>query len=411
MKVIVVGGGAAGMMSAITSAKEGNEVTLLEKTHSCGNKLKITGKGRCNITFEGDMETFQKNVVRNNKFMYSSFMNYTNYDVLEYFNSLGVETKLERGGRYFPVSDKAEDVVKALKMDLKRFNVKIEYDTYLKELVVNNGVLEKIKTNNGDYMADKYIICTGGKSYKVTGSSGEVFNILKKAGHNIIELKPGLVPLRSMDSVCKDLQGLSLRNVGFKLLDNGKEVYNSFGEMLFAHFGITGPIVLSGSSILNRIDNIESKFTNNSICGIIDLKPALDLEKLDKRIQRDFEKYSNKEFKNSLSDLLPQKLIPVVIRKSKIDPDKKVHQITREERLKLIDCIKNFKININGLLPIDIGIITCGGVDVKEVNPKTMESKIIKNLFFAGEVLDVDAFTGGFNLQIAFSTAVAAGKN
>ena len=263
MKVIVVGGGAAGMMAAITSAKEGNEVTILEKTHSCGNKLKITGKGRCNITFEGDIETFQKNVVRNNKFMYSSFMNYTNYDVLEYFNSLGVETKLERGGRYFPVSDKAEDVVKALKMDLKRFNVKIEYDTYLKELVVNNGFLERIKTNNGDYVADKFIICTGGKSYKVTGSSGEVFDIIRKAGHNIIELKPGLVPLKSDDISCKELQGLSLRNVGFKLLDNNKEVYNSFGEMLFAHFGITGPIVLSGSSILNRIEDINNKFTNN----------------------------------------------------------------------------------------------------------------------------------------------------
>lgn len=411
MKVIVVGGGAAGMMAAITSAKEGNEVTLLEKTHSCGNKIKITGKGRCNITFDGDMETFQKNVVRNNKFMYSSFMNFTNYDVLEYFNSLGVETKLERGGRYFPVSDKAEDIVNALKIDLKRFNVKIEYDICLKELVVNNGILEQIKTSNGEYTADKFIICTGGKSYKVTGSSGEVFDILAKAGHNIIELKPGLVPLRCIDNDCKELQGLSLRNVSFKLLDNGKEVYNSFGEMLFTHFGITGPIVLSGSSIINRIDNIESKFENKSICGVIDLKPALDLEKLDKRIQRDFEKYTNKEFKNSLNDLLPQKLIPVIVKRSRIDPDKKVHQITREERLNLIDCIKKFKLTIVGLLPIDVGIITCGGVDVKEVNPKSMESKIIKNLFFAGEVLDVDAFTGGFNLQIAFSTAVAAGKN
>lgn len=411
MKVIVVGGGAAGMMAAITSAKEGNEVILLEKTHSCGNKLKITGKGRCNLTFDGDMETFQKNVVRNNKFMYSSFMNFTNYDTLEYFNSLGVETKLERGGRYFPVSDKAEDVVKALKKELKRLNVKIEYDTYLKELIVKNGVLEEINTNNGKYVADKYIICTGGKSYKVTGSSGEVFDIISKAGHNIIKLRPGLVPLKCSDSECKELQGLSLRNVSFKILDSGKQVYEGFGEMLFAHFGITGPIVLSGSSVLNRVDNIDEKFTNNSICGIIDLKPALDLEKLDTRVQRDFEKFSNKEFKNSLNDLLPQKLIPVVIKRSKINPDKKVHQITREERLNLIDCIKNFKLNIVGLLPIDIGIITCGGVDVKEVNPKTMESKIIKNLFFAGEVLDVDAFTGGFNLQIAFSTAVAAGKN
>ena len=270
------------------------------------------------LTFDGDMETFQKNVVRNNKFMYSSFMNFTNYDTLEYFNSLGVETKLERGGRYFPVSDKAENVVKALKKELKRLNVKIEYDTYLKELIVKNGVLEEINTNNGKYVADKYIICTGGKSYKVTGSSGEVFDIISKAGHNIIKLRPGLVPLKCSDSECKELQGLSLRNVSFKILDSGKQVYEGFGEMLFAHFGITGPIVLSGSSVLNRVDNIDEKFTNNSICGIIDLKPALDLEKLDTRVQRDFEKFSNKEFKNSLNDLLPQKLIPVIIKLSKI---------------------------------------------------------------------------------------------
>ncbi len=411
MNVVVIGGGAAGMMASITSAKEGNEVTLIEKTSSCGNKIKITGKGRCNITFDGDIEVFKSNVLTNNKFMYSSFMNFTNYDTLEYFKELGVETKLERGGRYFPVSDRADDVVKALKGELTKYNVKVKYNTYLEDLVVKDNVLFAIKTNNGIIKADKFIICTGGMSYKNTGSSGEVFNILSKYGHNIIELRPGLVPLKSSDSICKELQGLTLKNVSFKLFDGQKEIYNSFGEMLFAHFGLTGPIVLSGSSVLNRIKDVESKFTNNSICGIIDLKPALSLEVLDKRIQRDFEKYSNKEFKNSLSDLLPQKLIPVIIQLSKINPDKKVHQITKEERMKLLDCIKNLKININGLLPIDVAIITCGGVDVKQVSPKTMESKIIKNLFFAGEVLDVDAFTGGFNLQIAFSTATAAGKN
>lgn len=411
MKVLVVGAGAAGMMAAITSAKLGNDVTILEKTYSVGNKIKITGKGRCNVTFDGDMEVFQKNCIKNGKFMYSSFMNFNNYDVLDYFNNLGVETKLERGGRYFPVSDKATDIVNALKSELKQYNVKIVYDTKVEDIVVENGQIVALKTTTGTYKADKYIICVGGKSYKVTGSDGDLYSILEKAGHNIIKPVAGLVPLKSDDYVCKELQGLTLRNVGFKILEGDKCIYDSFGEMLFAHFGLTGPIVLSGSSLLNRRENLQQKFTENLICGIIDLKPALDLETFDKRVQRDFDKYSNKEFKNSLNDLLPQKLIPVVIKRSKIDPDKKVHQVTKEERAKLIDTIKNFRISINGIMPIDIAIITCGGVDVKEVNPKTMESKIIKNLFFAGEILDVDALTGGFNLQIAFSTAVAAGNN
>ena len=411
MKVMVVGAGAAGMMSAITSAKYGNDVTIIEKTASAGNKLKITGKGRCNITFAGDIEDFKENIVKNNKFMYSSFMNFNNNDVVEYFESIGVPTKVERGGRIFPQSDKAEDVVVALKKELKKYNVKVMYNTKLEDLIVKDNVLVGIKTNNGEILADKVIICTGGMSYKVTGSTGECFNIIKKYGHNIIELKPGLVPLMSEDKICKELQGLTLKNVKFKILDEGKQIYSNFGEMLFAHFGLTGPIVLSGSSILNRIENIDNKLKNNSIISYIDLKPALDIEVLDKRIQRDFEKYSNKEFKNSLNDLLPQKLIPVIIKLSGIQPDKKVHQITKEERNKLAYIIKNLKVNISGLMQMDIAIITCGGVDVNEVNPKTMESKIISNLFFAGEVLDVDAYTGGYNLQIAFSTAVAAGKN
>ncbi|MBO5478095.1 MAG: NAD(P)/FAD-dependent oxidoreductase [Clostridia bacterium] len=411
MKVIVVGAGAAGMMAAITAAKQGNNVTIIEKTSSAGNKIKITGKGRCNVTFDGDIDDFKRNIVKNDKFMYSSFMNYTNNDVVEYFESLGVKTKVERGGRVFPQSDKATDIVNALKGELTRYNVKILYNTSLEDLIVKDNVLTGIKTSIGAYEADKVIICTGGKSYKSTGSSGECYDIVKKYGHNIIELKPGLVPLKSNNKICKELQGLTLKNVGFKITDNGKVIYDSFGEMLFAHFGLTGPIVLSGSSLLNRVDNVGEKFTKNSICGIIDMKPALNLETLDKRIQRDFDKYSNKEFKNALIDLLPQKLIPVVIELSGINPDKKVHQITREERIKLVHTIKNIEVNINGLMPIDIAIITCGGVDVKQVNPKTMESKLVKNLFFAGEILDVDAYTGGFNLQIAFSTAVAAGKN
>lgn len=411
MKVIVIGGGAAGMIAAITSAKEGNKVTLIEKTSSLGNKIKITGKGRCNITFDGDIEDFKANIIKNSKFMYSSFMNFTNIDTINYFNSIGVPTKVERGGRIFPQSDKAQDVVDALKSELDKYNVCIKYNTYLIDLILQGDKILGIKTNNGDTFADKFILCTGGMSYKNTGSSGECFNIVKKYGHNIIDLKPGLVPLKSDDEICKRLQGLTLKNVSFKILDSEKIIYDSFGEMLFAHFGLTGPIVLSGSSVLNRVDNINNKIKENKICGSIDLKPALNVDVLDKRIQRDFEKNTNKEFKNSLDELLPKKLIPIIIEKCEINPDKKVHQITKEERAKLLDCIKKMKVSISGFMPIDIAIITSGGVDVKQVNPKTMESKIIKNLFFAGEVLDIDALTGGYNLQIAFSTAVAAGKN
>lgn len=411
MKVAVIGAGAAGMMAAITSAKNNNDVILIEKTKSIGNKVKITGKGRCNLTFDGDIEDFKNNIVKNDKFMYSSFSNFTNKDVVEYFNSLGVKTKVERGGRIFPASDRAEDVVLALKNELKKYNVKIDYETELKDFIIKDNTLIGIKTNKKDYFADKFILCTGGKSYKTTGSSGEGFELLKKYGHNIIDLRPGLVPLKSNDEICKRLQGLTLKNVGFKILDKEKVIYDSFGEMLFAHFGLTGPIVLSGSSLLNRLENLGYKFTKKDIYGIIDLKPALSLETLDKRIKRDFDRYSNKEFKNSLVDLLPQKMIPVIVELSNIKLDKKVHQITKEERGRLAYLIKNLKIQIADLMPIDIAIITCGGVDVKQINPKTMESKVIKNLFLAGEVLDVDAFTGGFNLQIAFSTAVAAGKN
>ena len=391
MKVVVIGAGAAGMMAAITSAKNNNDVILIEKTKSIGNKVKITGKGRCNLTFDGDIEDFKNNIVKNDKFMYSSFSNFTNKDVVEYFNSLGVKTKVERGGRIFPASDRAEDVVLALKNELKKYNVKIDYEIELKDFIIKDNTLIGIKTNKKDYFADKFILCTGGKSYKTTGSSGEGFELLKKYGHNIIDLRPGLVPLKSNDEICKRLQGLTLKNVGFKILDKEKVIYDSFGEMLFAHFGLTGPIVLSGSSLLNRLENLGDKFTKKNIYGIIDLKPALSLETLDKRIKRDFDKYSNKEFKNSLVDLLPQKMIPVIVELSNIKPDKKVHQITKEERGRLAYLIKNLKIQIADLMPIDIAIITCGGVDVKQINPKTMESKVIKNLFLAGEVLDVDA--------------------
>lgn len=413
MNVVVIGGGAAGMMAAITSAKYGNSVTLIEKNNSLGNKIKITGKGRCNLTFDGDIEDFKSNIVKNYKFMYSSYNNFNNKDVVSYFNSLGLKTKVERGGRVFPVSDKAEDVVNVLKDELNKYNVKIIYRKTLKDLILEDDKVIGIKLNDNTIIdCDKCIIAVGGKSYPTTGSTGDGFDIARRYGHEVVDIKPGLVPLKSENKLCKDLQGLSLKNISFKLVEkNGKVIYEEFGEMLFSHFGITGPVVLSSSSKLNRVENVDEKIKNHEIFASLDLKPALDIDVLDKRICRDFEKYTNKEFKNALNDLLPQKLIPVIISLSGIDENKKVHQIKKEERKKLVELLKSLKINISGFMPIDIAIITCGGVDVKKINPKTMESKIVKGLFFAGEILDVDAYTGGFNLQIAFSTGVAAGRN
>lgn len=414
MKVVVIGGGAAGMMAAITSAKEKNHVILIEKNGSLGNKLKITGKGRCNLTFDGNEDDFRNNIVNNFKFMYSSFSNFNNKDVINFFNSLGVKTKIERGGRIFPVSNNAMDVVNALKNKLKKENVEIKYNSRVVEIITGNEKVSGVKLENGTEIAcDKCIIATGGKSYSSTGSTGDGYILLEKLGHSIKEIKPGLVPLKSEDKICKELQGLSLRNVKINVIDktNNKIIYSDFGEMMFSHFGVTGPVILSASSKLNTVKNIKEKLSKKQIELIIDLKPALSIEVLDKRIQRDFEKYINKEFKNSLNDLLPQRLISSIINLSKIEKEKKVHQVTREQRENLIKIIKNLKVNISGFMPLDMAIITSGGVNVKEINPKTMESKIIKGVYIAGELLDVDAYTGGFNLQIAFSTGVAAGKD
>lgn len=414
MNVVVVGGGPAGMIAGITSAEEGNNVILVEKNSSLGNKLKITGKGRCNLTFDGDEEKFRNNIVNSSKFMYSSFSNFNNKDVVDFFNKLGVKTKVERGGRVFPVSDSAMDVVNALKNKLKKENVKIKYNSRVVEIITENEKISGVKLENGTEIAcDKCIIATGGKSYSSTGSTGDGYILLEKLGHSIKEIKPGLVPLKSEDKICKELQGLSLRNVKVSLIDktNNKILYSEFGEMMFSHFGVTGPVVLSASSKLNTVKNINEKIKNKQIELVIDLKPALSFEVLDKRIQRDFEKYTNKEFKNSLNDLLPQKLISPIINLSKIDKEKKVHQITREQRENLVNIVKNLKINISGFMPLDMAIVTSGGINTKEINPKTMESKIVKGLYVVGELLDVDAYTGGYNLQIAFSTGVAAGKN
>lgn len=399
------------MIAAITSAKEGNDVTIIEKTASLGNKLKITGKGRCNLTFDGDLEDFKKNVVKNYKFMYSSYSNFNNKDVEKYFNDLGINTKVERGGRIFPVSDKATDVVRALENEIKKLNIKVLYNSSLNDILSDNCTVVGVLVNNKKIECDKCIIATGGKSYPVTGSTGDGYYLAKKLGHDIVKILPGLIPLKSDDKCCVSLQGLSLRNVTLKIFDGNEKIYEEFGEMMFSHFGITGPIVLSSSSKLNRVENVDEKLKEHKIKAVIDLKPALDIDKLDKRICRDFEKFSNKEFKNALDELLPKKLIPIILKRSNIDCDKKVHQITKEERKNLVNLIKNFKINITGFMPIDLAIITCGGVNVKQINPKTMESKLITGLYFAGEILDVDAYTGGFNLQIAFSTGVAAGKN
>ena len=413
MRVVVIGGGAAGMIAAITAASRGNIVTLIEKTSKLGNKLKITGKGRCNLTFSGTDEDFKKNIVKNSKFMYSSFSKFDNNDVINYFNNLGVSTKIERGGRVFPKSDKSEDIIDALKRELQKYKVNVEYNKEVKEILVKNGKVTGVMLKSEEIVnAEKCIIATGGKSYPVTGSTGDGYEIVKKLGHSIVNIRPGLVPLKSNDKICKELQGLSLKNVTLTIKDEkNKEIYSDFGEMLFAHFGITGPIVLSASSKLNMEFDIDKKIKNGKIKAFIDLKPALNLDTLDKRICRDFEKYTNKEFKNSINDLLPQKLIPQIIKLSGIEETKKVNQITKDERKNLVNIIKKLEITISGFMPIDIAIVTSGGVDVKEVNPKTMESKIVSGLYFAGEILDIDAYTGGYNLQIAFSTGVCAGEN
>ncbi len=406
--------GASGLMSAIISARNNNEVILLEKTNSLANKLKITGKGRCNLTFSGDIEDFKKNIVKNYKFMYSSFSKFDNNDVINFFKSLGVKTKVERGARVFPVSDNAGDIVNALVKELNRLNVKIIYNSRVKEIIYAQNKFKGVKLENNDVITgDKCILATGGKSYSKTGSTGDGYILAEKLGHKIIKILPGLVPLKSNDMICQNLQGLSLKNISYKLIDEESNtlLYNDFGELMFAHFGLTGPVVLSSSSVLNRIDNVAEKIKNHKIFAVIDLKPALDNKTLDKRICRDFEKYNNKEFKNSLNDLLPQKLIPVIIALSKIDGTKKVNQITKEERQNLLKCIKELKVNISGLMPLETGIITCGGIDTKQIDPKTMQSKIVQGVYFAGEIIDVDAFTGGYNLQIAFSTAYAAGNN
>lgn len=421
MKVIVIGGGPAGMMSAITSAEMGNDVTILEKMESAGKKLLITGKGRCNITNDADIEEFYSNIPENSKFLYSSFNKYNNRDIVRFLNTYGVKTKVERGKRVFPTSDKARDVLEVLINRIKEVGVNVKYNFKVEKITTKDNVVtgvEGIDTNTHKkevIKADKVILATGGKSYPVTGSTGEGYEMAKALGHTVTKLRPSLVPLKCEEKnskeLCQNLQGLSLRNVSIKIKNEEKTIYEDFGEMLFTHYGLSGPIILSASAILVRYKNIDNLLKENKIKICIDLKPSLTEKQLDSRILRDFEEVKNKQYKNSLEKLLPQKMINPIIQLSEINPEKKVNEITKEERKNLVQLMKNVELKINGFRPIEEAIITSGGINIKEINPKTMESKIIKGLFFAGEIIDVDAYTGGFNLQIAWSTGYTAGAN
>lgn len=404
-RVAVIGGGAAGMMAAIVAARSGARVTLIEKMGACGKKLRITGKGRCNVTNDCTLEEFLANVPSNPRFLYSALNRFSTKDTQEFFENEGVALKVERGRRVFPVSDKAEDVVRALTNACSQAGVKIEY-ARAKALIIKDGECRGVVTDKGDVEAEAVIIATGGKSYPRTGSDGDGYALARQAGHTVTPLLPSLVPIVSDSRICPSLQGLSLRNVSLSIVqrDSGKSIYEDFGEMMFTHFGITGPMVLSASAHIPDISS--GKYEAH-----INLKPALDEKTLDARILGDFSKYSNKDFANALGDLLPQKLIPVIISLSGIDPHKKVNSVTKEERRALCDRIRCLRISLCGFRSITEAIITKGGVSVGQVNPKTMESKLCPCLYFAGEVLDLDAYTGGYNLQIAFSTGVLAGES
>ncbi|MDE7365621.1 MAG: NAD(P)/FAD-dependent oxidoreductase [Ruminococcus sp.] len=397
---IIVGAGASGCMAGVFSARYGKSVLIFEPNEKIGRKLRITGKGRCNVTNNSPVEEHMKNIPVNSRFMYSSFSNFGASDTMNFFEEIGVPLKTERGNRVFPVSDKAEDIVNAFDKELKKLNVKIIHKR-VESLIIENGICCGVVAQGKEYRSNSVLIACGGKSYSVTGSTGDGYTLAESAGHTVTELKPSLVPIVSDDKFCSELMGLSLHNVTLKLYDGEKVIYSEFGEMLFTHFGLSGPLVLSASSHIRQMQKNRYKFT-------IDLKPALSPEQLDARIQRDFAENLNRDFINGIRKLLPSKLIPVIVKISGISPERKVNSITKEERRKFGELIKAFPVKISGFRPIDEAIITSGGVSVKEINPKTMESKLVSGLFFAGEVIDVDAYTGGFNLQIAFSTAYSA---
>ena len=404
-KIIIIGGGAAGLIASATAAKRGENVTVIEKNSRPARKVMITGKGRCNVTNACfDLDDLINSVVTNKRFMYSAFSSFMPYDTIALIEEMGVPTKIERGNRVFPESDKAVDIVDALVKNAKQSGVKFVEGT-VTSFNTENNVIKSVNLADGTVVdGDAFAICTGGLSYQSTGSTGDGYRLAESVGHSITDIEPALISLVASNGFVPKLQGLSLRNISIKLLDGEKEIYSDFGEMLFTHYGVSGPVILSASSHMTH-----PKEHNYKI--VIDLKPALDEQTLDKRIQRDFAENTNKDFINSLSKLLPNKLIPVIVKLSGIEPSEKVNQITKAQRQNLVHLLKNFSVNISDFRPINEAIITSGGVDVKEINPKTMGSKIIDNLFFAGEVIDVDAYTGGFNLQVAFSTGYLCGMN
>lgn len=404
-KIVVIGGGAAGLLCAAKSACNGNDVTVLEKMERPARKLMITGKGRCNVTnatFE--LDDLISYVPTNPRFLYSAFSNFMPYDTMALFEELGVPLKIERGNRVFPQSDKAVDIVDALVNYCKDSGAKIVHACAKAFECDGSRIVSVILDDKTKIECDKVAVCTGGKSYPLTGSTGDGYALAKSVGHTVTEIKPSLVPLVCSNHFVPKLQGLSLKNISVKLFENEKVIYSDFGEMLFTHYGISGPVILSASSHIRNMGKMQYKIS-------IDLKPALDDQTLDKRLQRDFAEQSNKDFINSLNKLLPKKLIPVIVLLSGIEPSTKVNQITKEQRQRLVRLIKNFTVDVSAFRPVEDAIITSGGINVKEIDPKTMKSKIMDNLYFAGEVIDVDAYTGGFNLQIAFSTAVLCAES
>ena len=404
-KVIVIGGGAAGAVAAIFAARNGHRVELFEKNEKIGKKLFITGKGRCNVTNAGDMDALFDAVKSNPKFLYSAFYSFTNEQAMDFFEELGVRLKVERGNRVFPESDHSSDIIHALKHELEQLGVEIHFCTEVKDVLVEHEKFTGIVLKNGKKVSgDACVVATGGISYASTGSTGDGYRFAEKTGHKVTELYPSLVPMEVKEWYAKELQGLSLRNVRGTILDGKKKLYDEFGEMLFTHYGVSGPIIISASSVVGK------KLQDKELTLQIDLKPALSREQLDQRVLRDFEENKNKQFKNAVDKLFPAKLKPIMIELSGISPEKKVNEISKEERLYFVDLIKNFKMTLTGLRSYNEAIITKGGVSVKDIDPGTMESKKISGLYFAGEVLDLDALTGGFNLQIAWSTGYLAGK-
>ena len=404
-RVVVIGGGAAGLIAAVIAGREGAKVTLLEKMNYVGKKMGITGKGRCNITNACDMSEFIKNTPGNGKFLYGAYERFTNEDLLQLLHDAGLETKVERGGRVFPASDSALDVRNTFMKLMKQYGVDVHLQEPVKKLLVNDGTVTGVVTDKETYHADAVVIATGGKSYPATGSTGDGYVLASQVGHTITDIRPSLVPIVTEESWVKDLMGLSLRNVELSVIAKNKVQATMFGEMMFTHFGITGPIVLSLSHTVGKL----MRKKNIGIIGLdINLKPALSPETLDKRLQKDFDLYSKKQLINGMKDLLPSRLIPLIIELAGIDPQKPINQISKEERQQIGYMLQHMPLTVKGLRPVEEAIVTAGGISLKEFNPKTMESKLVKGLYGAGEVLDIDAFTGGYNLQAAFSTGYVA---